>query len=275
MTDANGRGSAAQPLNAVDEPFFMVTRPLIAEWRKLKLTALEIAIYLFLGTYAHHKTRRAWPSLQTIADGVGCIERRADVARAIKRLVAKGLLRKQPRRARDGSHISTLYELAEVGGAVSEPANRCSQPGEQVLANSPTEQTNEQTIKERDTPDGVSGARERARPTNPQPTGKRNGGSAERGTRLPADWHPAAADTLRACSEGLDPEEEAGAFRDFWIAEDGPKAIKRDWNAAFRTWCRHSAERHARHGAGARLSTDEDRNRRTREAIYRAASRHR
>jgi len=59
-----------------------------------------------------------------------------------------------------------------------------------------------------------------------------------RGTRLAPDWQPSAADCEFAYAHGLDPAEVADQFADYWRAEAGPRALKRDWAAAWRNWCR-------------------------------------
>jgi uncharacterized protein YdaU (DUF1376 family) len=60
----------------------------------------------------------------------------------------------------------------------------------------------------------------------------------ERGTRLPGDFvpEPGIASTL-----GLTRAEfavELPLFRDYWTAKAGPGAIKMDWQATWRNWCR-------------------------------------
>jgi len=64
-----------------------------------------------------------------------------------------------------------------------------------------------------------------------------------RGTRLPADWQPSAADCEFAYAHGLDPGEVADEFADYWQALTGPKATKLDWPATWRNWCRRQHQR--------------------------------
>lgn len=61
------------------------------------------------------------------------------------------------------------------------------------------------------------------------------------GTRIPPNWRPNDAGRAYASERGLDPDSTADAFIDWWSAENGPKATKRDWDAAFRTWCRRDS----------------------------------
>ncbi|EJF75363.1 hypothetical protein [Bartonella alsatica] len=59
---------------------------------------------------------------------------------------------------------------------------------------------------------------------------------ANRGCRLPANFEP---DSAFAIAEGLPPERlkvEIAKFRDYWKANAGKNAIKRDWQAAWRYW---------------------------------------
>lgn len=64
---------------------------------------------------------------------------------------------------------------------------------------------------------------------------------ANHGTRLPEGWRPTPDLVRYAKDHALDPQSEAAAFADYWQAESGQRASKRDWSAAFRTWCRRSA----------------------------------
>lgn len=63
------------------------------------------------------------------------------------------------------------------------------------------------------------------------------------GTRLPADWR--LSDELKAIAKGVRPEWPdhhiqyvADNFMDYWIAKSGKDAVKKDWIATWRRWCR-------------------------------------
>jgi uncharacterized protein YdaU (DUF1376 family) len=63
------------------------------------------------------------------------------------------------------------------------------------------------------------------------------------GTRLPQDWQPSEADLAFAATQ-LPPDRiptERDTFRDYWLARSGPGAVKRDWPATWRNWCRKAA----------------------------------
>lgn len=62
------------------------------------------------------------------------------------------------------------------------------------------------------------------------------------GTRIPDGWRPSNAGRAFAADRGLDPDSTADAFVDWWSAATGSNAVKRDWDAAFRTWCRRAVE---------------------------------
>jgi hypothetical protein len=94
---------------------------------------------------------------------------------------------------------------------------------------------------------------------------------SRRGTRLPADWQPAAAEIEFAVRHGLDPDAILGAFRDYWTAKTS-RATKLDWAATWRNWCRNE-QRWSRSG-GARRSPAEERYRRGKEISFRTAIAH-
>ena len=63
-----------------------------------------------------------------------------------------------------------------------------------------------------------------------------------RAYRLPPDWSP-SLDDLRFARELLPAatvQLEVEKFRDHWHASNGPP--KRDWSAAWRTWCRNAVD---------------------------------
>ena len=67
--------------------------------------------------------------------------------------------------------------------------------------------------------------------------------SLSRGTRLPADWQPDLDDCAYAVERGLDPPTLTTDFCDYWHARAGPGAVKVDWKATWRRWCRTASER--------------------------------
>ena len=69
------------------------------------------------------------------------------------------------------------------------------------------------------------------------------------GTRLPSEWKPDADDCTYAIDHGLDPKTLTPDFRDYWHARAGPGAVKVDWKATWRRWCRTASERKNGNGA--------------------------
>jgi len=72
------------------------------------------------------------------------------------------------------------------------------------------------------------------------------------GIRLPLDWGPGEHDRAFAATRGLDADAVAANFRDYWRAKSGADAVKLDWSATWRVWCRREADRGAARAAGSR-----------------------
>jgi hypothetical protein len=71
-----------------------------------------------------------------------------------------------------------------------------------------------------------------------------------RGTRLPVDWEPSAAD-LAYAADRLSPHRvsiEVERFRNFWTAKSGAGAAKKDWPATWRNWVLSASERYGHGG---------------------------
>ena len=81
---------------------------------------------------------------------------------------------------------------------------------------------------------------------------------------IPEDW--TVSDSLREWCHAKgwsDPliDSVAEEFRDYWLARGDARAKKRNWDAAFRTWCRKThvtpgQDIHMAPGAGPRLVVD-------------------
>jgi uncharacterized protein YdaU (DUF1376 family) len=82
-------------------------------------------------------------------------------------------------------------------------------------------------------------------------------GRSPRGSRLPPEWSPDAE--MRAFAEGLglDADRVAANFRDYWHAKAGKDAVKLDWPATWRGWCRREAERGQGRGVTAARPRDD------------------
>lgn len=69
------------------------------------------------------------------------------------------------------------------------------------------------------------------------------------GCPLPHGWTPSGAGIELAISLGLNVSPVLAKFRDYWPAQPGSKALKTDWEATWRNWCRTEAERIAERAA--------------------------
>ena len=82
---------------------------------------------------------------------------------------------------------------------------------------------------------------------NPSPEGEGEARASARpprtAARLSDGWELTEERRQVAVSEGVDPERTFAKFKDHWRAESSAKARKRDWDAAWRNWCRGEADR--------------------------------
>lgn len=78
-------------------------------------------------------------------------------------------------------------------------------------------------------------------PTRPDPSLSKDRESA---SRIPQNFALTEAMTLWADGVGLtvNLESETAKFVDYWTAESGAKAVKRDWVAAWRNWVRRAQD---------------------------------
>lgn len=92
---------------------------------------------------------------------------------------------------------------------------------------------------------------------------KKHQESSARGTRLPKEWLLPKSWGLWALNEFPTWTEdhvrtEADKFRDYWVALPGKAALKLDWEATWRNWCRNAGPmRTATVGGGAWWATPE------------------
>lgn len=77
--------------------------------------------------------------------------------------------------------------------------------------------------------------------SNPSPSKRER--RARVATRLPPTWELTDERRQVAESEQLDVERTFSNFRDYWQASDTRGAVKRDWDAAWRYWCRTQKDR--------------------------------
>lgn len=63
-----------------------------------------------------------------------------------------------------------------------------------------------------------------------------------KGCRIPSEWTPTEDNLKYATDKGFSNgaiQPIAEDFKDYWIAASGQKAVKRDWDAAWRMWIRN------------------------------------
>lgn len=75
-----------------------------------------------------------------------------------------------------------------------------------------------------------------------------------KGSRLADDWQPSDSDLDFAKSLGLAPEAVLDQFTDYWHARAGSMAVKLDWHATWRNWCRKEAASRPRSNGHAKES---------------------
>jgi uncharacterized protein YdaU (DUF1376 family) len=75
-----------------------------------------------------------------------------------------------------------------------------------------------------------------------------------RASRLSDDWLLTDERRAIAQTEKLDPERTFSKFTDYWRAASGANARKRDWNAAWRNWCRNEADRKPKSNGNGKLN---------------------
>ena len=193
---------------------------IIPEWLlDSDLSDRAIRVYSVLARYADNETLQAYPSRDTLAQRCHCHWRSVD--RAIDELVRLGAITKTHRKNGD-SYQSNLYTLRRV---------------------LPTQSGGTDTT--------VRGV------VTPQSVGTDTGGNltittelepdnyiekkAKRATSIPDPFalEDTVVDALRKKHPSLDIGEQIDAFVDFHTAKG---SVFKDWDAAFRTWCRNAVK---------------------------------
>lgn len=177
----------------------------------------------------------AFPSAETMARKCGMDER--SVRRITGRLEQKGLLVAKERPGR-----STLYQI-DPGPTVRPTPDRVSDhPGQTV----------------RGTPDGRSDHPGPTVPHNLREESKSKRESA-RGARLAPDWELTPEREKFARDLGLNARQTFAQFLDYWQQSSSPGAVKRDWDAAWRFWCRKDSQQSPQARAAVQRSEQQDR----------------
>lgn len=193
---------------------------IIPEWLlDSELSDRAIRVYSVLARYADNETLQAYPSRETLAKRCNCHWRSVD--RAIDELVALGAITKSHRKNGE-SYQSNLYTLRRVLPAQS----------------GGTDTTVTGVLTQQSVGTDTGGNLTRTTELEPNNYSEKQ---PKKATSLPDGF--ALSDSLReAMSEkhsSLDLDDQFDAFVDFHTAKG---SVFKDWDAAFRTWCRNAVK---------------------------------
>lgn len=143
--------------------------------------------------------------------------------------------------AQDGGFVARSWHkwnrsVEEVGRLLARDRERKAQDSAANLTNSGRNPTGIQQD---------SALQNSTEQSSTEQTPPKGGGARARATRIPDPFVLTAAMREWAASEvpGVDIERSTRTFVDYWRAESGSKAAKRDWVATWRNWLRRDAER--------------------------------
>ena len=160
-----------------------------------------------------------WPRVQTLTEKCGMDER--TVQRVIQRLQTAGHVTITPRAGR--SNYYTVHPRQSATPGVEPPRQRATIPPAQ---RHPTPGAAPPRIFKE--PSGEPGEVRAAR--------------ADTAQRLPDGFELTAERKAYAEREGIDAQREFDKFTDHYRSAGGASARKRDWDAAWRNWCRRAAD---------------------------------
>ena len=189
---------------------------IVPEWvldRGLSSTALKL--YIVLARFADWDTGIAFPARDTLAERMGCTEKTVD--RVVKELVEAGCIDKHSR----GRYQSAQYRVLQVdpkGTKMSTDETKMS--GEGTKMSSRLDKNVHLTIT-----------------TEQEPKND----IAKKATRMPTDWQPSpeVVDAFSQKWPSLSFFAELEAFTDHHTAKG---STFKDWDAAFRSWCRNAVK---------------------------------
>jgi len=191
---------------------------IMPEWIiELDISHTAFRLYAVLARYADNVTHQAFPSLETLADRLGCGEK--TVRRAIEDLVEHGAIKKHTR----GRYQSSLYTVITTppkGSKMSGEGSDMSHEGSKMSTRS---DKNVQVT----------------RTTELEPKNY----ISKKAQQLPPDWKPSPA-FAEECAKKfptLDIDAEVEGFTDHHTAKG---STFKDFNAAFRNWCRNAVKFH-------------------------------
>ncbi|MDF2507263.1 MAG: hypothetical protein K0Q52_1122 [Microbacterium sp.] len=163
-----------------------------------------------------------------------------NVPRRIESLLNAGLLA-----AQSGGYVARSWQkwnrsTEEIGRLLAKDRERKAQDSGVVVPNS------------KRNPDGIqedSALQSSTEQSSTEQTPPKGGAARSRATRIPEPFILTTGMREWAAAEvpGVDVDRSTRTFVDYWRAESGAKAAKRDWVATWRNWLRRDAEKTSNH----------------------------
>lgn len=206
-------------------PFAMVPIEAASDHR---LTAMQYRVLIAILSFRNKNSDTAYPRRELIANRCGYSIN--SISRITAQLVDLGWLQKSGKggRSSPSTYKITVPETVADPETVSDPAT-VADPDTKTLADPDTK-----TVA-----DPARGKEQTSEQKRNREGARVNGAHA-----LPPEWEPAAKIKVQCQKLGLSDDEvdwELGKFRDYWLSASR-NARKKDWNAAFRNWCRRAIE---------------------------------
>lgn len=208
-------------------------------WERFEAGGGALLLALALADFADDAGRSIWPSVQTLMRKTR--QSRRTVQRQLAELRASGWLIAETS-AIDGDRagLSVLYHInqdwLEGGANLTHPPLKGVRHSYDA-GGAPPVTPNPSLIR----PISTNEPSEVYALSPGKPSGKKPK-KARVATRLPDDFELTDEGRKFAEQEGVDPLRTFAKFRDHWRAASGRTATKRDWQAAWRTWCRRETE---------------------------------
>lgn len=204
-------------------------------------TPTQKHVLLVLANYAN-ESGHAFPSNVLLATKTGLTDRA--VRNAKKALLETGLLEKSGAYGRGSVRLClemTVAAKTEPRSTKAEPRSDKQEP--RSACSKPEPRSAQPEYKDHKKERGSGPYNHHITTTNHTPSvSPSTAPHLKRGSRLPDDWQPTEQLVAYATERGLSPERQAEDFRDYWHSATGKNAIKCDWSAAFRTWCRKAVD---------------------------------
>lgn len=229
-------------------------------WKRPGLTSTEVLVLLALADHADDEGL-CWPGQRGVAEKARMARPTVNVI--IRRLQDKGALTVIQRTDRDGRKLANRYRLAiaETGGAC--------QPALHTMSGSMTSDVSEDDIsyQESSREPSEEPSRRESVPNGAAPTDLENKlrlsltairEKKPRASRIPEDFALTDERAAYARANGVTGiQVEFERFTDYWRAKAGKDAVKQDWDACWRNWCRKAAEYAPARAAPSPASRDE------------------